>query len=1462
MVADRGKLRLGGPPYFLILAHLAGIKMSSKLENLNRIDAAQILIRLKVKILHQWESRCRKEVPAAKTLDHLALLDSLPEFIDQLIATLRSTEPQNEAEKNSEVAREHGEDRAGIKEYNLDQVMYEYQVLRNVLIEALEVEGHLSPEVLKLIHEFMDQGTREAVGKYVATEMKEAPTTTHIPPGGEIGALIRSFDWSKTALGPINSWSSGLQTTVSLCLGSNFPINIIWGPEHLQIYNVGYRDICGAYHPKAIGEPFEVTWATAWPVIGKPFERALAGEPSFLENQRIFLVRHGYFEETFFSFSFSPIRDEMGKIVGLFHPVTETTQTMLSQRRTRLLSDIGEKAGEAKTLKIACDLALQTISEYFYDVPMALLYLVDGERKSVKLAAASGVPLNSSAAPKELKFNTDPTASHHSWPLDLAAGARKPQHLNDIESRFGPIICREYPEILREAFIFPLGGAGHEVMGFLVLGISPRLPLDENYSSFLKLVSQAVDGALTKAKLFEEEKQRAETLAEIDRAKTTFFSNVSHEFRTPLTLMLGPLEDNLADTNTLWPAHRERDQLAYSNALRLLKLVNSLLDFSRIEAGRVKAAYQATDLSKLTTDLSSVFRSAIEKGGLKFIVDMPSLGEEVYVDREMWEKIVLNLLSNAFKFTLHGEIEIKLTKFNDKVHLTVRDTGTGISESELPRLFERFHRVEGAQGRTHEGTGIGLALIEELVKLHGGSISAKSELGKGTEFTVEILLGTKHLPLTDSQDRNKEITSSFGVLGTTFVEEAMRWLPNTSETPALAASTVKADENSLASKVTAISQKKETRSRVLLADDNSDMRGYLKSLLQAEFDVVAVGDGQAALDSAVHNPPDLILSDVMMPKMDGFELIQKLKENPKTRNVPVVLLSARAGEESRIEGLQGGADDYLVKPFSAKELLARVKTHLQIGKLRSDAINEQEKLYSVFLQAPVGICILEGPDHVYTIANDDYFKLLSGRRDIIGKPIREALPELAGQGFYELLDRVYQTGEQYLGKETPVEITLEDKSIKKFYVDFNYQPKRSLNGKIDGIIVIGIDVTEQVLARLQIEASAANLERAKLDAESANLAKSAFLANMSHEIRTPLGAILGFTDVLRTSSLDAHERNHYLDVISRNGQSLIKIIDDILDLSKIEAGKLEIEHSPLCLSDLTRDIVTMFSDRAIGKGIHLKFNDSEFPKFKLSSDAVRIRQILVNLIGNAIKFTSEGGVTIHGSYQQFENDMVKVVFLITDTGIGMAADQATKLFKPFTQADSKNNKRFGGTGLGLALSKNLGRALGGDVLLEHCEENKGCTFKFEITAKSVLTETVGLQSLIKKFHSENDQLLGLKILVVDDSPDNRALIKLYLEHEGAKIDQAEDGNQAVEMALKDGYDVILMDIQMPGLDGYEALVKLRAKNYRKPILALTAHAMKEERNRALAAGFSDHIAKPINKSELIETILMHTRGVH
>jgi signal transduction histidine kinase len=416
---------------------------------------------------------------------------------------------------------------------------------------------------------------------------------------------------------------------------------------------------------------------------------------------------------------------------------------------------------------------------------------------------------------------------------------------------------------------------------------------------------------------------------ELDIAKTAFFSNISHEFRTPLTLMLGPLEDSLVDAAApLSEPHLRRVQMAHDGALRLLKLVNALLDFSRIEAGRVQASYAPLDVGRLTAELAGMFQSAAEKARLQLVVDCPDSPVTAYVDREMWEKIVTNLLGNAFKFTLQGAIAVRVCNEASSIVLEVSDTGVGIPEAQLPRIFERFHRVPGARGRTHEGTGIGLSLVHELVRLHGGTISVRSEEGRGTTFRIELAQGFEHLP----QGSVSHVQAVPGVERDieAYVTEVSSL---TSEVNSASASSVER----------APLGQSGSRPRVLVVDDNPEVREYMASLLAAHYEVTTAVDGQAALEALETQSPDIVVSDVMMPRVDGVGLVRALRANVVTRQLPVILLSARAGEEATIEGLDAGADDYLVKPFSARELLARARTHVELARMRRAWTEELER---------------------------------------------------------------------------------------------------------------------------------------------------------------------------------------------------------------------------------------------------------------------------------------------------------------------------------------------------------------------------------------------------------------------------------------------------------------------------------------------------------------------------------------
>ena len=746
--------------------------------------------------------------------------------------------------------------------------------------------------------------------------------------GGTMGDFVRAKDWSETPLGPLFGWPQSLRSAISICLGSRFPIVIYWGAEFVVLYNDAYAQILGSKHPQALGKRCRDVWAEIWDVIEPMLQSVVAtGQATWSDNQLLVLKRHGFPEECYFSFSFSPVRSEDDRVGGVFTAVIEHTQRIVGERRLVALRDLGSRSMEAKTAEEACVIAAKTLCEHAKDIPFALLYLINGNEQLARLAGAAGVALDDAISPLVLRFSPG-TADGQPWPLIEVVHSDAMQVVEDLACRFGNAVPPgPWSDPPRQAVVLPIrSNISRELAGILVAGVSARLELDELYRSFYELVASQIATAIANASAHEAEHKRAEALAEIDRAKTAFFSNVSHEFRTPLTLMLGPLEDALA-SSALPSGERDRLTVAHRNSLRLLKLVNTLLDFSRIEAGRVQAVYEPTDLAAATAEFASMFRSAVEKAGLSLVVDCPPLPEPAFIDRQMWEQIVLNLLSNALKFTFQGEIEVRLRFTAGHFELSVRDTGTGISAQELPKVFERFHRVAGAHGRTHDGTGIGLALVQELVKLHGGSVSVESEHGRGSLFKVALPMGCSHLPA--EQMGAKRTLPSTALGAPHFVEEALGWLPEAGQVDERGIEHIAARQSQNAAPA--------ERAHILLADDNADMRDYVRRLLASRYEVEVVADGEAALSAIARRKPDLVLSDIMMPRLDGMELVSRLRADPQTNTLPIILLSARAGEESRVEGMQAGADDYLIKPFSARELLARVEAHVKIARLRRDA---------------------------------------------------------------------------------------------------------------------------------------------------------------------------------------------------------------------------------------------------------------------------------------------------------------------------------------------------------------------------------------------------------------------------------------------------------------------------------------------------------------------------------------------
>ena len=794
------------------------------------------------------------------------------------------------------------------------------------------------------------------------------------PAGSEMATRMRAFDWNTTPLGPVHAWPQSLRTAVRIVLTSRFAMWMGWGPDLTFFYNDAYaRMTLGKKHPWALGRTAREVWAEIWRDIGPRIERVIeTGTATWDEGLLLFLERSGYVEETYHTFSYSPLTDDATTVAGMLCVVTEETDRVIGARRLASLRELGASL-----------------------------------------------------------------------------------------------------------------------------------------------------------------------------ASVTAEADVIHR-----------------------------------NAMRLLKLVNTLLDFSRMEAGRIDARYERTDLSKLTAELASSFRSVIEQAGLALELDSRPTTGTVYVDRDMWEKIVLNLVSNAFKHTFDGTVTVALRERDGAAELVVRDTGIGISPDQIPRLFERFYRVPNVRSRTHEGTGIGLALVQELVRLHGGAITVDSVQGTGTSFTVRIPLGSAHLPAdrVSSGDGGtiRVPTPASGVLA--FTAEAQRWLPDDSDASIAG---VRSDDG----RARALDH-----ARVLVVDDNADMRDYAARLLGAQGWIVdTAADGAAALAAAQRDPPDLVLSDVMMPRLDGFGLLRALRADPRTSATPIILLSARAGEETRVEGLDTGADDYLVKPFSAQELVARVRSHLSLARVRTAASDAADR------------------------ARED-------------------------------------------------------------------------------------------------------AEAAREEAERANRAKSDFLAAMSHELRTPLNAIAGYVPLLEMGVHGpmSDSQREVLRRVQRSEHHLLSLINDVLNFVKIEAGRVEYDMRPVDLGAVVAAAAPIVEQQLQAKRI--AFEQRVDSGTTVWADEDKLRQVLLNLLTNAVKFTESGGrVTV--DVAPTTGDADTVLLRVTDTGVGIPAEKQEAIFDPFIQVHRHFTRSTEGTGLGLSISRDLARGMGAELGVESVV-GKGSVFTLALPRRA------------------------------------------------------------------------------------------------------------------------------------------------
>jgi signal transduction histidine kinase len=1154
------------------------------------------------------------------------------------------------------------------------------------------------------------------------------------PARGEMARRFREFNWAATPIGPVEFWPESWRNAVQIILDSSFPTALAIGREQLiYFYNDAFIPLAGASrHPAALGLSVPVAWKEIWDEILSPrFAHTLStGEPTYEADLLMPLERSGYLEETYLTFSFAALRDDHNQPNGIFCTAIENTARIIAERQINCLRALAARSSFAETPEAACHSAVATLEESNpRDLPFALLYLLDDSGKQAHLAGTAGLL----SLPHGVLTTVD-LADIGACTVARVAATRTAVLIENVQSMIQGLV--RTPDMTpQQALALPvLNPGGDHLAAVLVAGVNPMRPLEES-RAFHELVANHLETAISSARAKQHVRERAQALAELDRAKTMFFSNISHELRTPLTLLLAPLDDLLART-TLEDADRSLLEIARRGGARLLKLVNSLLEFSRIEAGRIEASYEATDLASLTTDLASVFRSAIERGGVALNIDCPKLPEDVYVDRDMWEKIVLNLVSNAFKFTFKGEVRVTQHALTDHIQLQVSDTGCGVAAEDVPRLFERFFRGRAPQARTHEGSGIGLSLVQELVKLHGGTIEAHSEVGVGTTITLKIPRGTAHLPAERLGGARTLERARIGA--SPFVDEALGWLPDVGDAavreppvPALPGA---------------------ERARVLIVDDNADMRAYLGRLLGARWEVETAQDGVAALERIRQSVPDLVIADVMMPVLDGFGLLKAIRTTPAFEKLPVMLLSARAGEEASSEGLRAGADDYVIKPFSARDLLARVESRLV-----------QARLHAAERQA----------------------------REI---------------------------------------------------------------------------------------------------AEQANRARDVFFTMLSHELRTPLMAVLAWTALLKDNRLDPSEAVHALELIERNARVQRRLVDDLLDISRIVTGRLRIDPRPVAsLAQMVGMVVDSFRPAALAKNLIVE-TALETGAGVVNGDSERLQQVVWNLLSNAIRFTPPGG-RIQLRYAR-HGDQIEL--LVRDSGQGIPPEALPHLFERYWQGRN-GERRSQGLGLGLAIAHRIMELHGGSIAAASDGDGLGATFTVTLPLYSTDSEPLqtpddGTQSSdLEAKALSNARMLdaatteleaasrtaylheipmssdpsvpnALRILLVEDHEGVAKACRRLLMSHGHFVVCVPSLGAATTEAERATFDLAICDLSLPDGNGTELLSRIRSRFVRLgrsgqlPAIAMSGSVYDEDVARSLQAGFAAHLAKPFDEQTLMSAV--------
>lgn len=1175
----------------------------------------------------------------------------------------------------------------------------------------------------------------------------------------------QTFPWQTTPLGSRDQWDVCLKQAADLTLNAPYPTAIWWGPSLVMIYNDAYAAMSTTKHPRIFGQSGLDAWGELWDTLGPALQSCMKGNPVYKRDDLLLMDRldsvEQSLEETYHTWSWTPIRGNDDDIAGIFNTTIETTAKVLAERRLTTLQVLGSRAAIAQSKEAFCQAALSTLEENDKDVPFALLYLSDvatnplvvsesvdtqqgthvtdlskhqfgAKRLRLDFKGSICVPHGHVAAPPTVEVVVDTTmgfkgirSNGFEWPIEQAFHSRDSIRVTIPKELAEEFQTRGWGDVVTDAIVVPLSSEGDLApLGVAILGLNTRRTFDADYSKWIDVLRSAMSSYLTGAIAREEEVRRSEHLAELDAAKTALFSNASHELRTPLTLISGPINDCVNEVQD--PKIRAKLQMAGRNADRLARLVDSLMDFSRLEAGRLEGRYSPVFFGPYVEELATVFRPVIEKASLDFsIVYDPEETRTLFIDQDYMEKIIFNLIGNAFKYTLSGQISVEVIYNESDVSLIVSDTGVGIPPQDLDKIWNRFHRVE-ATSRSHEGTGIGLSLTKQFVHLHGGVISVKSLYPKtdsdphGSVFTVTFPLGKDHLPaarVTDLTTLTKKPNYARGI-----VAEAARWKMSGDVTPSDSEESYASSDGQRSADFNF-----ESSDLIILADDNPDMLDYIKNIFLRYCHVKTATNGQAALELARKSPPQLIISDIMMPILDGFGLVNAIKQDQDLRNTPIILLSARAGDSNRAEGMLSGADDYLSKPFSSRELLARANFQMQLGKRKYEMearFQERTKEVQILTDlSPTGLFRIDTEGNML-ICNDRY-------RELSGM-----------QGDHES-DWLEYVHEDYRSK---VEATLKQALQKQHdeQVDFVFSNGNWVKCHVRwwplGLVGTATDMSLTRLYEESLTKRAEEAEERRIEAEERRRGQELLVDVTSHELRQPVSAVINCASVvfgnmtkLRQELGRCRETNvpfevtsdllvqvdedlESLNAIELCGLAQGHIVNDILTLSRMQLHMLTLQDSIFPLVREVRQVCSILFNEMKSKGIthNLVFGDSikTLGIKYVSVDKVRFGQVIINLLSNAIRFSQSSqtkgiDITVEASRNPprdgtclpplsskedlmplVEGEKVSVYIYVSvhDTGPGLKPKDLELLFQRF-QKGTNSEEIFGGSGLGLFVSR-------------------------------------------------------------------------------------------------------------------------------------------------------------------------------